>query len=354
MGWIFLILVVVLIGIFLVFRNSQMGKFPWIQFYLKGKESGFVFKEIKLLSKVAIESRLKDPTSLFWSIKQLDNSIKGIVSKYRAQGEENSEAANDFVSKLYNFRKRVEFQLPKYKLGLKTTREIASRQRVKITTPGMGPFFSIVVESLRKYVAFSYPQGPKLPTGFSWKGQQVSVYFWRTGDAGYFFSSKVLEDFSDKKYPIIHIAHTNNLIRTQKRRSVRVEINRSAVLFPLKNINEGNEMIEGGKGLRCKIVDVSEDGAAILIGGRAKVGLPIKLQFELNDNMIVLNGVVRGINFDEKRNRSILHLQAFTPSNRMRNRILTYVYNIFGEREDDEKKRIKDMKARVEATGDIV
>jgi hypothetical protein len=42
--------------------------------------------------------------------------------------------------------------------------------------------------------------------------------------------------------------------------------------------------------------------------------------------------VVKGINFDQKRNRSILHMQAMQPSTPMQNAILSYVYNIFGDR----------------------
>ncbi|HTP57534.1 MAG TPA: hypothetical protein VMM82_01370, partial [Spirochaetia bacterium] len=45
------------------------------------------------------------------------------------------------------------------------------------------------------------------------------------------------------------------------------------------------------------------------------------------------NGVVKGMNFDEKKSRSTLHVQAVPPSPTMRNRLLTYVYNLFGERE---------------------
>ena len=81
-------------------------------------------------------------------------------------------------------------------------------------------------------------------------------------------------------------------------------------------------------------MDVSEDGAALLIGGRAKIGLPVKFQFRLNDHEIVMSGVVRGANFDEKKNRSILHIQARTPGAKAKNSIRAYVYNIFGERQE--------------------
>jgi c-di-GMP-binding flagellar brake protein YcgR len=341
---IWLLIGFIIIITLVILRRTKMWSFPWIKFYLKGKESGFNFKEINLLRKVAIANRLKDPTSLFWSIRALDYSIKGVILNYRAKEEENTEPANDFISKLFEFRKRVEFQLPKYKLGLKTTRDISEKQRVKISLPGLGPFISTVVENLRRYLAFSYPQGQKLSPGFTWKGQQINVYFWRTGDAGYSFNTKVINDFYGKKYPILHVAHSSNLIRSQKRKSIRVEMSTTALLFPLRNVKEANEEVEMSQGLRCRLVDISEDGAALLIGGKARLGLPVKFQFNLFDNTIVMNGIVKGVNFDTRKNRSILHLQALPLSNYMKNLILIYVYNIFGDRDDEtviSRKRIR-------------
>ncbi|MCD6122259.1 MAG: PilZ domain-containing protein [Spirochaetales bacterium] len=339
-----LVAIVILVAFFLLLRKAGGGRFPWLQFYTKGKESGFTFREVNLLRKVAVENKLKNPASLFWSIKQLDRSIKGIILKFRSQKTEGDDESNDILSKLFELRKKVEFDLPKYKLGLKSSRNIATQQRIKIMLPGEGPFFSMIVENLSKYMAVSYPQGPRMPNGFSWKGQKIGVYFWRKDDAGYFFQTKVLEDFFDKKYPILHIAHSNKVIRTQKRRSIRVETDLPASIYPLRTINEANENLVEEKGLRSRLLDLSEDGAAILIGGRAKVGLPLKVQFFLDDSAVVMCGVVKGVNFDEKRNRSTLHLQAVPLSPRLRNKVLAYVYNLFGERDIVGKKNMQSMR----------
>ncbi|MBN1698055.1 MAG: PilZ domain-containing protein [Spirochaetales bacterium] len=350
--WIVLLVAALLITVIIILRRFNIWSFPWIKFFLKGKESGFSFSEINLLRKVAIENKLKDPTSLFWSIRQLDFSIRGVLSNYRARGIEETEKSCNFISKLFEFRKRVEFQLPKYKLGLKSTRDIPDKQKIKISIPGMDPFYSQLLENLRRYMAFSYPQGPKLPAGFSWKGQQIGIYFYRNGDAGYFFNTKVIDDFYYKKYPILHVAHSSNLVRSQKRKSIRVDVSRSAMLFPLKNMEMANEEIEVDAGLRCKLIDLSEDGAAVLIGGRAKAGLPVKIQFNLFDVPIVMNGIVKGINFDDKKNRSIIHIQALPLSNQMRNQILIFVYNIFGERAEDTSIKAPKLEPTKKNSGD--
>jgi c-di-GMP-binding flagellar brake protein YcgR len=318
----------------ILLRRAGGGRFPWLQFYLKGRESGFTFREINLLRRVAVEVKLEAPTSLFWSIKQLDRSIKGTILKYRSRGRENDPEYNTLLGKLFELRKRVEFDLPKYKMGIKTSRKMSRNQRLRVTLPGLaGSFSTMVIENLPRYLAISYPEGPKLPEGFSWKNQKVNAYFWRAEDAGYTFQTKVLDDHSDKQYPILHILHSDNLVRSQKRQSVRVETDMSAELFPLQSIDHANETPEQQRGLRCRLVDISEGGAAILIGGKAKAGLPIKFQFTIGDALVAMSGVVKGVTFDQKKNRSLLHLQAVPPSDAVRNLLLVYVYNLFGERE---------------------
>ena len=337
--WIFLLilLLAVVTGIILL-RKAGGGKFPWVQFYLKGKESGFSFNEVNLLRRVAVENRMKDPTSLFWSMKQLDRCIKGTVISFRSRNEEHTDVATELISKLYDFRTRVAMNQPKYTMGLKTSREIANRQRIKITVPALSPFQAIIVDNLRRYMAISYPRGPKLPEGFTWKGQQIGVNLWREEDAGYYFQAKVIEDFLERKYPILHISHSENLLRTQKRRSVRAEASVACSLYPLRSVSEASEEKETDKGLRTLLKDISEDGAAILIGGRAKVGMPVKFQFTLSERTVVMSGVAKHIEFDDKRNRSLLHIQAIAPSAGMKNILRSYIYNIFGERGEEKPK----------------
>ena len=95
-------------------------------------------------------------------------------------------------------------------------------------------------------------------------------------------------------------------------------------------------MEESAKGLRSRMLDLSEDGACLMVGGRTKAGLPIKIQFELSDRLIVMCGLVKGVNYDQKKNVSLLHVQAVPPSMKTRNAICTFVYNIFGDQNTDE------------------
>ena len=67
--------------------------------------------------------------------------------------------------------------------------------------------------------------------------------------------------------------------------------------------------------------DLSEDGAAIAIGGKAVPGLQVKLQFGLDALSVVMSGTVRSVDYNAEANRSVLHVEAVTPSPRMRNAI---------------------------------
>ena len=333
--WIAFVVIAVLLTAFLIYIQRNGGfSFPWIQFYVRGKEQGFRFWELNLLRRVAVENRLRNPTSLFWSERTLDRCIRGTIINFRAQGKEDDENAIGFLNKLFEFRKKVEFNQPKYRLGIQSSRSMVAQQHLKITLPGVqGVYTGKVVENMRRYMAISYPEGKALPYGFSWKGQKINVYFWRVDDAGYYFESKVLGDYLDRKFPILHIAHSDQLIRTQRRSSVRAELNTTGRVFPLKSVKDADEAFGNPGGYKCKMVDISEDGAAVLIGGRAKPGLPMKIETEIGEEQIVLSGVVKGVTFKQNKNVSILHIQASPPSPVMKNRILTYVYGIFKDKE---------------------
>lgn len=330
--WIVFLILAVLIGLLLLYiqRNGGFG-FPWVQFYVRGKEHGFKFRELNLLRRVAVENRLKNPTSLFWSERTLDRCIRGTIISLRANDKIDDEASIHFLNKLFDFRKRVEFSLPKYRLGIQSTRSIDAQQPIKITFPGGGVYTSKVVENMRKYLAVAYPRGKPLPFGVSWQGQRISVYFWRVDDAGYYFESRVIGDYMDRNYPILHIAHSDQLVRTQKRGSVRAQLDTGGRVFPLRSIQQADETPESTGGFRCKMVDISEDGAALVVGGRVKPGLPVKIQTEIDGEEIIMSGVIKGVNYRQNKNISVLHVQAAPPSPQMKNRILSYVYGIFAE-----------------------
>jgi hypothetical protein len=99
-------------------------------------------------------------------------------------------------------------------------------------------------------------------------------------------------------------------------------------LYLLKRLEGAYEKPERVPGLKCVVQDLSEDGFAVLIGGKAKVGMLVKVQFYIDDDLIVVSGTVRAAEYDGEKKQALLHVESVLPSARMKNIILAHVYNV--------------------------
>jgi len=205
---------------------------------------------------------------------------------------------------------------------------------LRILVTGSGVFKSQIVKNISQYLTISRPTSNKLPGSFSWQGLKISVYFWREDDAGYVFDSEVLDEVFSKGIASLKIAQSDTLFRTQKRKSIRVKLHKSAFLYLLANEDEVSK-IEVNPGLKCFLEDLSDTGCAVTIGGKAVAGLRIKVQFALNNIPIVMSGTVRSVEYKEDINRSLLHIEADPLPIEIRNQILGEVFGMLPEEEDD-------------------
>ena len=317
-----------------VYALSGRAKSGWIQFYAKGKDAGFSFREIELLRRLALKSQLEDPSSLYWSQNQLDLCIKSFVRNIHLSGETDKKPNQDFLAKLYNFRKKIEMEKPRIKNGISNSRQISDGQNLRVLVAGSGVFKSQIVKNTAQYLTISRPTSNKLPGSFSWQGRKLSVYFWREDDAGYVFDTEVLDEVFSKGIASLKISHMDSLFRTQKRKSIRVKMHKSAFLYLLANEEEANKL-EVNPGLKCFLEDLSDTGCAITIGGKAAAGLRIKVQFALNNTPICMGGTVRSVEFKEDLNRSLLHVEADPLPIEIRNQILGEVFGMLPEEEED-------------------
>ncbi len=316
----------------LVYRSNEKKSYSWVQFFAKGKDAGFSFKEIELLRRMAVKVELEDPSALFWNERELDRCIRALVQKAKLTGEEREQDTQDFFSKLYEYRKKIEFEHPKYKKGIESSRNIMESQHIRVLVDGAGVFKAQVQRNSDRFLTVTRPTGPQLPANFTWKGRRVAVYFWRRNDAGYVFDTYVLDEVQAQKASVLQLAHSDSLFRTQKRRSIRARTHKSAFLY-LPQEGEAPEKLEVDPGLKCIIEDLSETGCAVTIGGRAQVGMKVKVQFELEGVPVVMSGQVRSSDFYEDKNRSLLHIESEPLSMATRNRILAAVFGV--QSEDD-------------------
>jgi c-di-GMP-binding flagellar brake protein YcgR len=328
----------------IISRKKKEKSGSWLQFYAKGKDAGFSFKEIELLRRLAVKSNLEDPSSLFWSQNQLDICIRSMVRSMHLSGGNEDVGNQDFLSKLYDYRKKIEMDKPKVKNGISGSRQISEGQILRILAAGSGVFRSQIIKNTAQYITISRPTSSKLPMNFSWAGLKVSVYFWREDDAGYVFDSDVLDEVFSKGIASLKISHSDTLFRTQKRKSVRVKMHKSAFLYLITNEEDADKM-EVNPGLKCFLEDLSDSGCAVTIGGKAMAGLRVKTQFALNNVPIVMSGTVRSVDFKEDSNRSVLHVEADPLPIDIRNHILGEVFGMLPEEEEDLPFRLLDEEA---------
>ncbi len=325
-----LVLILLIAVLAVAMRGSK--RFSWAEFYLKAKEAGMGLSESRQLREAALLAGIRDPTNILWSPRDMDKAIAVLASTLKRDGRDRSREGVLLMDRAYSLRKGIEFEQPRFKYGIRSSRQIGAGQRLRVLVHGVGVFGSTVIDNNPRYTVISYPIGGRLPKDWVWKGKKVSVYFWRREDAGYVFDSYVIDDLRIRSIPVLQVSHSEALLRTQKRKSVRARSKIPAYLYLLKRIEGAYEKPERAPGLRALVQDLSEDGAAVAIGGKAVPGLQVKLQFGLDERSIVMSGTVRSVDFNAESNRSVLHVEAVTPSPRMRNAIRSFVYNI---REDD-------------------
>jgi c-di-GMP-binding flagellar brake protein YcgR len=339
-----IVIIAVLAVIMVIIARPKSEKGSWVQFFAKGKDAGFSFREIELLRRLAVKCNIDDPSSLFWSQNQLDICIRSMVRNIRMTGESDDNGTQDFLSKLYDFRKKIEMEKPRIKSGISSSRQISEGQPLRILVAGTGVFKSQVVKTANQYLTISRPTNTKVPPGFSWNGVKISVYFWRADDAGYVFDSFVEDEVFSKGISSLKISHSDSLLRTQKRKSVRIKIHKSAFLYLLKEDDQPGT-IEVTPGLKCFLEDLSDTGCAVTVGGKAVADLRVKVQFALDNAAVSMAGTVRSIDFKEDVNRSLLHIEADPLPLETRNQILGEVFGMLPDDDDELPFRLLDEEA---------
>ena len=94
--------------------------------------------------------------------------------------------------------------------------------------------------------------------------------FGARGDAGYVFDTVFISDPAYVGKAVLHLAHSNNLVRSQKRKSIRVKCSIYAQMYLIKPGETIDNLLEPEPGMKCLLEDLSEDGAMVLIGGKSR------------------------------------------------------------------------------------
>jgi len=310
----------------------------WFRFSVKGKEQGFHFAELQVLYRTAQIMGIHNIESLLWSSRALDACMKVLLWQNVRDGTLEKSENEDFLFRLMRYRQGMEVGRHRSKSGLMSTRSMSIGQQLKIVIPHVGLYQSKVLLITRTHLEISLPQGKTLPGGFSWSNQKVEIYFWRKEDAGYFFES-VTSGRPDKSMsPILQIPHSESLIRTQKRMSVRAKVRQDAWLSPLRSPADASEQFKEGEGYLCRLLDISDSGAAILVRGQLEAGFYIKIQTVLGGFPLAMCGEIKACNVHREKKISVLHIEAIPLSKTSRLRILSYALGLTRQPENAQQE----------------
>lgn len=320
-GIIIVIAILALLG-----KLYQMFK-DRIQFTVNGLDSKFSFRETKLLWQVSKICHLQDPNSLYYSLPSLTKCMNEINTIINDKGP-NALKMQELMTKLFNFRTKIQNEADEKK-GLDSSMDLDNGQRLRIILPGKGVFVSEIVNNGSDITILMPKQNDMIPIpADEWVGKTVSVYLWRHGDARYVFDTVVNSQCIFLGKLCLRLRHSYNLLRTQKRHAVRAKCSIYADLYILNKPNINYSAVESAKGFRCLLEDISESGALIRIGGKGKQNMRIKLQFNINNKLVLMFGVVRTVEYNEEINQTRLHFECIHIDPAMKHEVLSYVYNM--------------------------
>jgi c-di-GMP-binding flagellar brake protein YcgR len=318
--------------LFMISRLWQDGFGSWWQFHVKGKEAGFSAREIGLLRDLAVKANVPEPVSIFYSRANIDLCIRSLVRTIRLSGEEDPVQV-EFLSKLYEYRKKIEIDNLTNNKGISSSRQINNGQFLRVLVNDSGLFKSRLIKNTNQHLIISRPFNPTVPITFAWKGLQLSIYLWHVNDAGYVFDCQALDETFIDGAACLIVSHSDALFRTQKRNSVRVRTHKSAFLYAIQD-EAAKSRFEVVPGVKCFIEDLSDTGCAVTLGGKVELGMRVKVQFVLDNIPLGMSGTVRSVEYKEETNRSLLHIEADPLSQETRNYILGEVFGMLSGDDD--------------------
>lgn len=304
-----------------------------ISFYINGLNEKFSFSDINMLWKTAQICELIDPSSLYWSLPALTKCM-GQLSNLTLEKDSNPNY-NLLLSKLFQYRTKLQMKSDAKK-GIDTTLELDSKQKLRIVLAGKGVFSSEILHNGKELVINIPKQNNLIPiSAEDWVGKVINIYLWRKNDASYVFDTTVNQSGLYIGHPALYLKHSNNLLRTQKRKALRAACDIYAELYLVGNIAPKNTNLESKNLYKCHIENISESGALIRIKGKGKNRINIKIQFKINEIIIVMYGIVRTVEYNEQKNESLLHFESLLIEPAAKNEILSYVFNLIPESEKE-------------------
>ena len=126
-----LLSVLVLVLLIAVLSSAMRGakRYSWAEYYLRTREAGMGMAEARQLRDAASLAGLADPTNILWSPRDMDKAIAVLGATLKREGKDRSREGVLLMDKVYALRKRIEFEQPRHKYGIRSCRHIGAGQR---------------------------------------------------------------------------------------------------------------------------------------------------------------------------------------------------------------------------------
>ncbi len=305
---------------------EEMQRYSRHLFRRTAKSLGLTPAQVDMLERLVAAVKVKQPFLVFSSPALLDDVLRrGLYSieANRAASEEEREARKAVV---FGIKQAIERNARRGTV-LRSTHLVKPGQVLAVGLENGGKFQSRVVSNMRDFLTILAPPAD----GGRWpRGTPVDIYFWREGDAGYTFRSKVLGYDNVKGTACVIVQHSKTLRKEQRRKAKRKELMRACFYYPVRLADEGGQrraVIEHGLRALGTVVDLSTGGCAIQTLSPFEPGRLVMVEFDIERKApIRAFGKVRGIRRAGPRG-GVMHVMYTRVTRQYLNRICEFVYD---------------------------
>ncbi len=342
--WIFAIVVAVFL-ILLVFGSlaarrrgrrlspEQQRRYNRFVFARMAQEIGLQKSQVETLEHLVKACKVMQPFLLFSNPGLLDDVLRKGIYSLQKNPQLSEEEREKSLAQIFEIKQLIE-RNSKRGVGIRSTALLRPGQRMVIATEAGGQYTTQVVSNMKDMLAAAIPgnasgQEIRLP-----KGTMLKASFWREGDAGYGFETKVLGYDTVKGVSCLLIQHSKTLRREQRRKHRRRPLERPCFFYPIQIVESaggGNRkqkaVVQSNQKRLGTLLDISAGGCSISSRNPLPVGNLVRVDFDLErGNTITAYGKVRRFREDRQRGR-VIHIMFTRVSGQHLNRIYSYVYN---------------------------
>jgi c-di-GMP-binding flagellar brake protein YcgR len=305
---------------------EEMQRYSRHLFRRASKSMGLTTVQADTLERLVEATKIRQPFLVFSSPGLLDDVLRrGLYSieANRTGSEEEREARKSII---FGIKQAIERNARRGTM-LRSTHLVKPGQVVAVGTEAGGKYQSRVVSNMKDFLTILAPAAD----GARWpRGTPVDIYFWREGDAGYTFRSKVLGYDTVKGSSCVLVQHTKTLRKEQRRRARRKALMRACFYYPVRITDAGGQrraIIEHNLRGLGTVVDLSTGGCAIQTLSPFEPGRLVMVEFDIERKTpIRAFGKVRGVRRQGTRG-GVMHVMYTRVTRQYLNRICEFVYD---------------------------